>query len=52
MRLNMIYNKATVKDIKELTNLRIAYLEEDNGEMDKDVILSIKTNLPDYFISI
>ena len=50
MRLNMIYNKATVRDIKELANLRIAYLEEDNGEMDKDVLLSIKTNLPDYFI--
>lgn len=46
----MIFEKATIDDIKELTTLRIAYLEEDNGIIDKDVLLAIEANLPDYFI--
>lgn len=46
----MIFEKATVDDISKLVTLRIAYLEEDDGVMDDDVILSIKTNLPDYFV--
>lgn len=46
----MVFEKAITDDIKELVTLRIAYLEEDNGIMDKDVLLSIEANLPDYFI--
>ena len=29
----MIYAKATKEDIEQLTELRIAYLTEDNGEL-------------------
>ena len=46
----MIFEKATVDDIRELVTLRIAYLEEDSGTMNKDVLLSIKAALPDYFL--
>ena len=45
----MIFEKATADDISKLVMLRIAYLEEDDGVMDNNVLLSIKTNLPDYF---
>lgn len=45
----MIFEKATINDISKLVTLRIAYLEEDDGAMDNDVLLLIKTNLPDYF---
>ena len=45
----MIFEKASIDDIEELTALRIAYLEEDSGVMDKDVLKSIEANLPDYF---
>ena len=46
----MVFEKAAIEDIRELTTLRIAYLEEDNGIIDKDVLFSIEANLPDYFI--
>lgn len=46
----MNFEKATRKDIKELTSLRVAYLKEDGGEMDKSVLQSIEANLPDYFM--
>lgn len=46
----MIFEKATVDDVNELVALRIAYLEEDGGAMDNDVLSSLKANLPDYFI--
>lgn len=46
----MIFDKATMKDIGELTALRIAYLEEDSGEINGDTLLSIQNNLPDYFM--
>lgn len=46
----MIFDKATIKDIGELTVMRIAYLEEDSGAMNEDMRLVIQNNLPDYFI--
>lgn len=46
----MIFEKAKIEDISELVTLRIAYLEEDDGVMENDILLSIKANLPDYFI--
>ncbi|MCH5347834.1 MAG: GNAT family N-acetyltransferase [Oscillospiraceae bacterium] len=46
----MIFEKAAIGDISELVTLRIAYLEEDGGTMDNGALVSIKTNLPDYFV--
>ena len=45
----MTFGKATIQDISELTDLRIAYLQEDLGTItDKDLFL-IKTALPSYY---
>ena len=46
----MIYNKATIEDINQLTELRIAYLEEDNGGLKEQDSEIIKRDLPDYFM--
>ena len=46
----MIYNKASMDDVKQLTELRIAYLTEDNGELNGKDLETIKQNLPDYFM--
>ena len=45
----MTFEKATVDDIKELTALRIAYLQEDSGDMDQETLHVIEADLPDYF---
>lgn len=45
----MTFEKATADDIAELVSLRIAYLEEDSGNLDKDILLSIASDLHDYF---
>ena len=45
----MIFEKATIDDIGELTNLRISYLQEDSGDMDQETLHTIKVNLPNYF---
>ena len=45
----MIFEKATIDDIGELTNLRISYLQEDSGDMDQETLYTIKVNLPNYF---
>lgn len=45
----MIFEKATINDIEELTDLRIAYLQEDGGDMDKKVLHTIEAELPHYF---
>lgn len=29
----MVYSKASIEDLKQLTELRVAYLTEDNGEL-------------------
>ncbi|MDE6847124.1 MAG: GNAT family N-acetyltransferase [Lachnospiraceae bacterium] len=46
----MIYDKATIKDVDQLTELRIAYLEEDYGGLKKQDLEVIIRDLPDYFI--
>lgn len=43
----MIFEKATIKDINELTDLRLAYLQEDLGVItDKELI---QESLPGYY---
>ena len=45
----MVFEKATIKDIDLLTELRITYLQEDLGEIaDADLEL-IKSSLPSYY---
>ena len=46
----MIYDKATIEDISQLTELRIAYLSEDHGELNEQDLEIIKRDLPDYFM--
>lgn len=45
----MIFEKASNEDIEQLTNLRIAYLLEDNGMLDPQNMEIIQRDLPDYF---
>ena len=45
----MKFDKAALNDIEKLTELRIAYLEEDGGKMEEEILLSIRHDLPDYF---
>ena len=44
------YRKATIKDIKVLIKLRLEYLTEDRGELSKDEVVAIVTQLQDYFM--
>ncbi|MDE7429244.1 MAG: hypothetical protein K2N00_08290 [Lachnospiraceae bacterium] len=46
----MIYTKATMEDIEQLTELRIAYLTEDHGRLEEKDLEIIKRDLPDYFM--
>lgn len=41
--------RANKNDISTLTELRLAYLQEDSGEMDKEVIQRLRVDLPIYF---
>lgn len=41
--------QATKHDIDELVELRIAYLTEDDGPLDADVVERIEAGLPDYY---
>lgn len=45
----MIYEKATTKDISELTDLRIAYLQEDLGVITENDLQKLQTSLPGYY---
>ena len=45
----MTFERATADDIRELTALRIAYLQEDSGEMDAETLRAVEAGLPDYF---
>lgn len=45
----MTFEKATTQDIKALTDLRIAYLNEDLGSIADDDLCTIKGSLPDYY---
>lgn len=46
----MVIEKATIQDIEQLTELRVAYLMEDHGKLDERELTIIKRELPDYFI--
>ena len=46
----MIYSKATMEDIDQLIELRIAYLTEDHGRLEEKDLGIIKRDLPDYFM--
>lgn len=45
----MIVENAEIGDIDSLTDLRIAYLNEDYGKLEEEDILKIRRDLPDYF---
>lgn len=45
----MIFEKATTNDIEQLTDLRVAYIQEDLGEVDKEDLETMRTALPDYY---
>ncbi len=45
----MIYEKATAKDIPILTDLRIAYLQEDLGVIAENDLQKLQTALPGYY---
>ncbi len=45
----MIFEKATVQDISTLTELRIAYLQEDLGKITDTDLEIIKASLPGYY---
>lgn len=45
----MTVENAGKADIIPLTELRLAYLKEDHGELSEDVIRKIRRDLPDYF---
>ena len=47
--MTMVFEKATIKDIDMLTELRLTYLQEDLGEIaDADLEL-ISSSLPSYY---
>lgn len=45
----MIIDRATNEDIEQLTELRLAYLTEDHGELNEKEVETIKRDLPEYF---
>ena len=45
----MIYEKATTKDISVLTDLRLAYLQEDLGVITVDDLQKLQASLPGYY---
>lgn len=45
----MVFVKATENEINELTELRIAYLQEDFGSISEGDLQHMKTALPQYF---
>lgn len=45
----MIFEKAVYEDIEQLSELRIAYLTEDTGNLHEKDLAVIKRDLPEYF---
>ena len=45
----MIFDKATIKDIEQLTELRVAYIQEDLGNVDEADLEMMRRALPEYF---
>ena len=46
----MNVERATTDDIPELVDLRLAYLTEDSGPLDRDMADSIARDLPGYYL--
>ena len=46
---NMCFENTDVTDISQLTERRIAYLEEDNGGLSEADLTLFRDSLPDYF---
>lgn len=46
----MIYAKAAMEDVAQLTELRLAYLAEDSGGLEEKDFETIKRDLPKYFM--
>lgn len=49
MKSQVEYVQATTEDIEQLINLRLAYINEDFGIIDKDQAIKIKNQLQLYF---
>ncbi len=45
----MLFEHADMSDIAHLTDMRVAYLEEDNGGLSESDSMRIRDILPDYF---
>ena len=45
----MTVEKAGIQDIDDLVQMRLSYLEEDNGSLDDNDAALIRRDLPDYF---
>ncbi len=45
----MEFTRATMEDIEQLVEMRIAYLKEDQKDMTEDQIEAIRIQLPEYF---
>ncbi|MBO4887065.1 MAG: GNAT family N-acetyltransferase [Firmicutes bacterium] len=45
----MIVEKARPKDINALVELRLAYLQEDNGKLEEETVRKIRQSLPKYY---
>lgn len=48
-RCQMVFEKAVNQDIEQLAKLRVAYLTEDYGNLNKDQLAIIERDLPKYF---
>ena len=45
----MTFDKATTKDIEQLTELRVAYIQEDLGNVDEEDLEAMRRALPEYY---
>ena len=45
----MKFEKATTKDIEQLTELRVAYIQEDLGNVDEEDLEAMRRALPEYY---
>ena len=45
----MAFDKATTKDIEQLTELRVAYIQEDLGDVDEADLEAMRRALPEYY---
>ena len=45
----MVFDKAKKQDINQLKDLRVAYLQEDLGEISQEDLNLLETSLPGYF---